>query len=442
MNAIFRSLSIYNYRLYFGGALISNVGTWMQRTAQDWIVLTKLTNHDAAAVGITMALQFGPQLLLMPVSGLIADRVNRRKLLMVTQIIMGLLGLGLGIIVLLNVATLWEVYLFALGLGITAAIDAPVRQTFISELVTEKSIANAVGLNSASFNGARLIGPAIAGVLIASIGSGWVFVINAGTFAATLLALGLMRVDELQPSPKAGRKRGQIHAGWKYVGSRSDIVVILVMVFLVGTFGFNFPIFTSTMAVAFHQGADGFGILSSVMAIGSVLGALLAARRDVPRIRVVTLAAAGFGISTLAAALMPSYWTFAAVLVVVGLSSLTMMTSANAYVQTTTTPAMRGRVMALYMAIFAGGTPIGAPLVGWIANIAGPRWAVGVAAASGLAAAGVALGWMIVAGKLRLHRDPASRLRISASYRGAPVGRPVRSSPEDLATREIVVQRG
>jgi MFS family permease len=442
VKAIFRSLSIYNYRLWFTGALVSNIGTWMQRTAQDWIVLTKLTHHDAAAVGITMALQFGPQLLLMPVSGLIADRVDRRKLLMLTQVVMGALGLGLGIIVLMNVATLWEVYLFAFGLGVTAAIDAPVRQTFVSELVSEKSIPNAVALNSASFNGARLIGPAVAGVLIASIGSGWVFIINAATFAATMLALRLMRLGELQPSTRVGRKRGQVRAGWKYVGSRPDIVVVLVMVFLVGTFGFNFPIFTSTMAVAFHQGADGFGILSSIMAIGSVLGALLSARRDKPRIRIVTFAAAGFGIATLAAALMPSYWTFATVLIVVGLSSLTMMTSANAYVQTTTSPAMRGRVMALYMAIMAGGTPLGAPLVGWVANIAGPRWALGVASASGFAAAAVAIGWMIVAHNLRLSRDPNSRLRIAASYdtsRRKVVRPPLR---EDLATQEIAIQRG
>jgi MFS family permease len=442
VKAIFRSLSIFNYRLWFTGALVSNIGTWMQRTAQDWIVLTKLTHHDAAAVGITMALQFGPQLLLMPISGLIADRVNRRKLLMLTQVAMGLLGLGLGIIVLLNVATLWEVYLFAFGLGVAAAIDAPVRQTFISELVTEKSIANAVALNSASFNGARLIGPAVAGVLIASIGSGWVFVINAATFAATMIALRLMRLDELRPSARAGRKRGQVRAGWKYVGSRPDIVVVLVMVFLVGTFGFNFPIFTSTMAVAFHQGADGFGILSSIMAVGSVLGALLSARREKPRIRIITFAAAGFGIATLAAALMPSYWTFATVLIVVGLSSLTMVTSANAYVQTTTKPAMRGRVMALYMAIMAGGTPIGAPLVGWVANVAGPRWALGVASASGFAAAAVAIGWMIVARNLRLSRDPNSRLRIAASYDSGR--RKVVRPPliDDLATQEIAIQRG
>jgi MFS family permease len=442
LNAIFRSLGIFNYRLWFFGALVSNIGTWMQRTAQDWIVLTKLTDHDAAAVGITMALQFGPQLLLMPVSGLIADRVNRRKLLMVTQVSMALLGAGLGVIVLMNVATLWEVYAFAFALGVVAAIDAPVRQTFVSELVTEKSIPNAVALNSASFNGARLIGPAVAGVLIASIGSGWVFIINAGTFAATMAALILIRPSELTGAVKVARKRGQIRAGWKYVGSRPDIVVVLIMVFLVGTFGFNFPIFTATMAVQFHQGADGFGVLSSIMAIGSVLGALLAARREKPRIFVVTFAAAAFGFTCLVAAFMPTYWSFAVSLIVVGLSSLTMVTSANAYVQTTTAPAMRGRVMALYMAIFAGGTPLGAPIVGWVANIAGPRWALGVASASGFAAAGAALIWIIVARHLRLHRDSDARFGLTVTYDHKAPRRTRLRARDELATQEIAIQRG
>jgi MFS family permease len=440
---MFRSLSILNYRLWFAGALVSNTGTWMQRTAQDWIVLTDLTNHDAAAVGITMALQFGPQLLLMPVSGLIADRVNRRKLLLVTQVTMALLGLGLGLIVLAGVATLWEVYAFAFALGVVAAIDAPVRQTFVSELVPEKSIPNAVALNSASFNGARLIGPAVAGVVIAAVGSGWVFILNAVTFAAMLAALKLINVSELRVSPKASRKGGQIRAGWKYVGSRPDIVVVLIMVFLVGTFGFNFPIFTSTMTtVVFHQGATEFGWLSSIMAIGSVIGALLAARREKPRIRIVILASLAFGFACAAAAIMPTFWTFALALIIVGVSSLTMVTSANAYVQTTTAPAMRGRVMALYMAIFAGGTPLGAPIVGWVANEWGPRWSIGVAALSGLLAGGVALGWMIVSRHLRLRIDPTARFHLTARYDGARHPASQKSGLADLGTQEIAIQRG
>jgi MFS family permease len=442
MKGTFRSLRNPNYRLWAGGAIVSNVGTWMQRTAQDWLVLTKLTHEDAAAVGITLALQFGPVLLMMPIAGLIADRVNRRRMLFITQLSMGILGLGLGLIVVTNVATLYEVYGFAFALGVVSAIDMPVRQTFVSEIVDEKQIPNAVALNSAAFNSARLIGPGIAGLLIAAIGSGWVFLINAASFAATLLALALMHVGELRASSRPPRAPGQIREGWRYVASRPDIVIVLVMMSLVGTFGVNFPIFTSTMALSFHQGANGYGLLSSVMAIGSVLGSLMAARREKPRIVVIGLASLGFGLSMLASAIMPTYWSFAAVLIVVGLSALTMMTSANAYVQTTTTPSMRGRVMALYMAIFAGTTPLGAPLVGWIANVAGPRWAIAVGAASGLAAAAVALGWMIVTNRLRLRRDTTARFGLAFSYNHNTRIRSRRRNAEDLSTTEIAIQRG
>jgi MFS family permease len=416
---MFRSLSIFNYRLWFIGALVSNIGTWMQRTAQDWVVLTELTDHDAVAVGITMALQFGPQLLLLPISGLIADRADRRKLLIVTQTSMALLGLGLGLIMLFGVAELWQVYAFALGLGIVSAIDAPARQAFVSELVTESSIPNAVALNSASFNGARLIGPALAGVLIALLGAGWVFLLNVATFIAMLVALGRMRTRDLQPAPRAPREGGQIRAGFRYVASRPDIVTILVVVFLIGTFGMNFAIFTSTMAtVEFGQGASAYGILSSILAIGSVTGALLAARRERARLGMVIGASLAFGLACLASALMPNYWTFAVSLVVVGLCSMTLLNSANSYVQTTTEPSMRGRVMAVYMAILAGGTPVGAPLVGWVSNELGPRYAIGVAAVSGVLAAAIALGWMIRAQHLRVSFDRSSRPAFTFQHDG------------------------
>jgi MFS family permease len=407
---MFRSLSLFNYRLWFIGALVSNVGTWMQRTAQDWVVLTDLTDHNAVAVGITMALQFGPQLLLLPVSGLIADRVDRRKLLMLTQGLMALLGLGLGLIMLFGVAELWQVYGFALALGIVSAIDAPARQAFVSELVSDRSIPNAVALNSASFNGARLIGPALAGILIAAVGAGWVFMINVATFVVMLAALKMIRTSELRPSPRASRERGQIRAGFRYVASRPDIVVILVIVFLIGTFGLNFAIFTATMAtVEFGRGASEYGALSSILAIGSVAGALLAARRDRPRMGVAILAAIAFGFACLVAGVMPGYWSFAVSLIAVGFCSMTLLTSANAYVQTTTVPVLRGRVMAVYMAILAGGTPIGAPLVGWVSNQYGPRWALGVAAVSGILAGLIALAWMVVSRHLRLRFDRTAR---------------------------------
>jgi len=426
---MFRSLSVVNYRIWFAGAMVSNIGTWMQRTAQDWIVLTTLTDYNATAVGITMALQLGPTLLLMPWSGLIADRFNRRKLLILTQSLMGLLALGLGILCVTGVVELWHVYLFAFGLGVVAAIDAPARQTFVSELVTEDNLSNAVALNSASFHGARLIGPAAAGLLTVAVGAGWVFMINAVTFAATVFAMTLLRTHQLRRQPKAPRERGQLLAGFRYVRRRSDIVVVMVAVFLIGTFGLNFAIFTSTMAtIEFGRGAAEFGLLSSIMAIGAVAGALLAARRSRARLRMVVLGAALFGLACALSAIMPTYTSFAISLVLVGLSSLTLMTTANAYVQTTTRPDMRGRVMALYMAIFVGGTPLGAPLVGWVADAFGPRWALGVAGISGLLAATVVLFWMVRYRRLRvqLHPFTAPRVRVlhAGDGRDAPAARP------------------
>ncbi|WP_372454451.1 MFS transporter [Curtobacterium oceanosedimentum] len=423
MTAMFRSLAGRNYRIWFAGALVSNVGTWMQRTAQDWIVLTQLSDDDAVAVGVTMALQFGPQLLLLPLTGLVADRFDRRRTLMVTQGLMGLLGLGLGVMVLTHTATLLSLYGFALALGVVAAFDAPVRQAFVSDVVQGDDVANAVALNSASFNAARLIGPAVAGVLIAAIGSGWVFVINAGSFLAVLLALRSVDPERLAERVRAGRGRGQVIAGFRYVRTRPDIIVVLCMVFVVGTFGVNFPIFTSTMArVEFHQGAGEFGLLNSVMAIGSVLGALLSARRERPRMRTLVAAAGAFGLACTAAALAPTYWTFAVVLVFVGLASLTFMTTANALVQTTTAPAMRGRVMALYMAIFAGGTPIGAPLVGAVADASGPRWAIVVGAASGFVALAIALVWLVRHERLRLRYDADAPLHLAVTHAVPVVG--------------------
>lgn len=434
MSAMFRSLSNYNYRVWASGAIVSNVGTWMQRTAQDWIVLTQLTHHDAAAVGWVMALQFGPQLLLLPLSGLVADRFSQRHVLMLTQGLMGLLGLGLGILTVTNMVTLWEVYLFAFLLGCVAAFDAPARQTFVSQLVGGANLSNAVALNSASFSAARMIGPAVAGLLIAGIGTGWVFLINAVTFAAVLISLRSLRVRELIASPRASRKRGNLVEGFRYVRSRPDIMVILLMVFLIGTFGLNFPIFISTMStVVFHKGAAEYGVLSSVMAIGSVAGALLSARREKPRLSFLFISTAIFGLGCAVAAIMPSYWGFGAALVIVGLAAQTMMTTANGAVQLTTPPAVRGRVMAIYMAIFMGGTPIGAPIVGWVANEFGPRWSLGVGAASGILAALVGVFWLVKYQGVRVS-FAGGRFAVRQSDRAMLA--------EQIVTAEVTSQKG
>ncbi|MBX3195747.1 MAG: MFS transporter [Microbacteriaceae bacterium] len=434
MSAMFRSFAIANYRMWFAGALVSNVGTWMQRVAQDWLVLTELTDDDATAVGITMALQFGPQLVLLPVTGLAADRIDRRRMLIATQIAMALLGFGLAAITLTGVATLWMVYGFALALGVAAAFDAPARQAFVSELVPVSHLGNAVALNSASFNGARLLGPAIAGLLVAWIGVGWVFLINAVTFGAVLLSLALLRPDQFTTFTRQPRAPGQLLDGMRYVRRRPDIALVLVMIAILGTLGFNFPIFISAMArIEYGQGAGEFGVLSSVIAVGSVTGALLAARRDRPRLRTITLASAGFGASLTAAALMPTPLLFGIMLVLVGFSGLSVMTTANGYVQTTTAPAMRGRVMALYLAIFVGGTPLGAPLVGWVADALGPRWSLGVGAASGFLAAGIAAVFWLRTREVRLTWDRARRWPLALRYgRGAAADR-------ELATTEIAV---
>ncbi len=407
---MFRSLTIHNYRIWFLGALVSNVGGWMQTTAQDWVVLTQLTNNDATAMGFTMALQFGPPLLLVSVTGWVADRFERRKILMVTQSALMALAVAAGILLLTGVMTLPLMFCFAATFGLFNAFDAPARQAFVTDVVAHENAANAIALNAASFNSARLIGPAVGGVLIVLVGTGWVFLINAATFLAMLVALFVMHRDELVPrAPSVGRAR--LSDGFRYVAHRRDLVIVFAMMFLLGAFGMNFPIFASTMALEFGQEADGYGLLSSILAVGSLAGALLAARRDRARLRLVVLGAGGFGVASLISAAMPLYGLYAAVLVFVGLSTSTMMATANGYVQTTSDPALRGRVMALYMAVMMGSTPIGAPIVGWVASTYGARMAIVVGAVAGLLACAVGLISMLTGG--RVHRDPDRRFHLS-----------------------------
>ncbi|HLX06350.1 MAG TPA: MFS transporter [Thermoanaerobaculia bacterium] len=412
MRGTFRSLHAFNYRVWAGGEIVSNVGTWMQRIAQDWLVLTRLTHRNATAVGVVMALQFGPQLLLLPLTGLAADHLDRRKLLFATQAAMAALALGLGVLTVAGRVQLWQVYLFALLLGCVTAFDSPARQAFVSELVAEADLANAVALNSTSFNAARMIGPAIAGVLIAVVGSGWVFVINAASFGAVLGSLSLLRAGELHRRERAPHTRGSLVAGFHYAWKRPDIRAVLLMLLLIGTFGLNFPIFIATMAVTvFHQGAGNYGLLTSMMAVGSVAGALLAARRARPGIGLLLGAAAGFGLGCALAAVMPNYGLFGVALGLIGWSAQTFTTTANGAVQLATEPVMRGRVMAIFLAIALGGTPLGAPIVGWVADRCGPRWALAVGAAAGIGAAIVGIHYLARHRHLRV-RIQAGRLRV------------------------------
>jgi MFS family permease len=397
MARAFRSLKTFNYRLWAIGALVSNVGTWMQRTAQDWLVLTQLTHHNASAVGTVMALQFGPQMLLLPWTGWAADHLDQRKLLMCTQGASGLLALGLGVLTISGAVQLWHVYVFAFLFGCASAFDAPVRQTFVAQLVGDADLPNAIALNATSFNTARLVGPAVAGLLIAGVGTGWAFLINGMSFVAVLLSLARLRKRELHPDGRGPRARSSMLDGVRYVRGRPDLLIILVMLFLVGTFGLNFSIYIGTMAVGvFHTDARGYSLLSSMMAIGSVTGALFAAGRERTGFGILLVSALAFGIGCTLAAVAPTYWLFAAALALTGVAALTFTNATNSLMQLSTEPTMRGRVMALRVGVALGGTPVGAPIVGWIADHAGPRWALGVGAAAGFAAAAIGLRYLTV----------------------------------------------
>jgi MFS family permease len=364
----------------------------MQRIAQDWLVLTQLTRHDASALGIVMGLQFAPQLLLLPWTGLAADRLNQRKLLMLTQATMGVLALMLGTLTIAGVIRLWHVYVFAFLSGSAAALDSPVRQTFVAEMVGDTDLPNAVALNSTSFNVAQMIGPAVAGLLIASVGIGWAFLLNGFSFAAVLISMSFFRLSELRTSARAHRTASGFLEGLRYVWRRPDLRAILIMLFLIGTFGFNFPIFILTMAVnVFHSDARGFGLLSSMMAVGTLSGSLFAAGRQKPSLGSLALGAGVFGFGCSLAALAPGYWWFAAAIAFSGAAVLTFTNGTNSIMQLSTEPTMRGRVMALRVGIALGGITVGAPIAGWVANHFGPRWSLALAATSGLIAALVAV---------------------------------------------------
>lgn len=394
MSPTFRSLANPNYRRYAAGGVVSNTGTWMQRVAQDWLVL-QLTAGSGVALGVTTGLQFLPFLLLSPLAGLVADRVPKLRLLQVTNLAMAVPALLLGLLAVTGTAEIWHVYALAFLLGTGAAFDAPARQSFVPELVDRDHVANAVGLNSASFNAARVVGPALAGLMIAALGggaagAGWVMLVNAVSYAGPVLAL--RRIDTARlDSPRPGaREPGMIRAGIRYVRGRSDLLLILAIVFVTGTFGLNFQMTSALMATeVFGKGATEYGLLGTFMAVGSLTGALMAARRESVRLRLVVIAALVFGAVEIVAGLSPTYLAYAVIVPLLGLSALTMITAANAYLQMTTGAGMRGRVMAIYMMIFMGGTPLGAPVVGWIGETLGARWTLILG--GGLTALGVVL---------------------------------------------------
>ncbi|WP_344951319.1 MFS transporter [Actinomadura miaoliensis] len=416
---MFRSLRVRNYRLFASGQVVSNVGTWMQRVAQDWLVLD-LTHGSGTALGITTGLQFLPMLLFGLWGGVIADRYPKRRLLMITQAAMGALALVLGMLALTGTARVWHVYLLAFLLGVATVVDNPTRQSFVVEMVGKRDLPNAIALNSASFNGARLVGPAVAGVLIAVLGTGPVFLVNAASFGAVLFGLYVMRQDELHTAEPVARGKGQLREGLRYVWGRRDLTLVLVLVLFIATFGMNFQVTVALVSrEVFHTGASSFGLASSMLALGALAGALLAARRATrPRMRVLIGAALLFGVLEVVTGLMPAYWSFLVLLVPTGIALMTFTTAANATMQLGVAPEMRGRVMALYMLVFLGTNPIGAPVVGWMAEQFGPRMSIVV---GGL----VAVTSVLVVAALavpRAGRRPAAVLGALRSRRAGAAG--------------------
>ncbi|SDC46742.1 Predicted arabinose efflux permease, MFS family [Geodermatophilus telluris] len=373
----FRSLRVHNFRLYASANLVSLTGTWMQRIGQDWLVL-QLSGDNGVALGLTTALQFGPTLVLGMYGGVLADRYDKRRVLVVTQALMGLLAVVLGVLVATGTVAIWHVFVLAAALGSVSAIDAPVRQAFVSEMVGGDLLPNAVGLNSTIFNGARLVGPSLAGLLIGASGGDTApaFLVNAASFAFTIGALLLMRPGELDRSPPVARGRGQLRAGLAYTWAHPDLVLAMVLAFVIGTFGFNYQVTIALMArEVFDLGAEAFGLLSTTFAIGSLTGAFLSTRRSTrPSQRFLVGSAVVFGLLTVACGLAPGYTAFAVLLVPAGASALLFSVANNSFVQLGTDPQVRGRVMALYFTCFMGGTPLGAPLIGWVSEHLGAPW--------------------------------------------------------------------
>ena len=386
----FHSLRVRNYRLYFVGQIVSLSGTWMQSVAQAWLVL-KLTG-SGVALGIVTALQFLPILLAGPWGGVVADRVDKRRLVAVTQNVAGLLALALGVLTVTGVVSLWQVYLIAFLLGCVNLVDMPARQSFVMEMVGREDLPNAVSLNSVVVNAARIVGPAVAGLLIATVGIGICFLLNAASYIAVIMAFVAMRPAELFRGIPVPRKKGQLREGLRYVWSHEELRVPLLLMAVVGTLAYNFSVvFPLLVRETFHSGAGTYGVLYSVMGAGAVVGGLLVASRSSATRPLLAVATFAFGATLLVAAVMPQLWAEVVVMLPVGAASTAFIATSNALLQLGSSAEMRGRVMALFSVVFLGSTPIGGPLIGWIAEAGGPRAALGVGAIATLAVGAAAL---------------------------------------------------
>jgi predicted MFS family arabinose efflux permease len=409
--ATFSSLSNRNYRLYFIGQIISVSGTWMQRLAQAWLIL-RLTHNNGFALGVESGLQFLPVLLFGAWGGVIADRFDKRRILLLTQVLAGMLALGLGLIVALGAATVFLDYLFSVLLGFVNVIDNPARQTFVMEMVGRDELPNAVGLNSVVMNSSRAVGPAIGGIVISGFGLAPCFFVNASSFLAVLVALWMMNGAALQRVATVPRAKGQLREGFRYVWSERTLRTPLVMMAVIGTLAFNFQVVIPLIATkTFGLGVGAVGGLTSAMGAGAVLGGLGAAsRRGVSSRRLLGLTYA-MGVSILAAAAAPTLLTEAVALFVMGAASFAFIATANTTLQLTSRPEMRGRVMALYAIAFLGSTPVGSPIVGWICVVFGPRAGFALGGVAALAAGFVA--WLSFA---RMHSEREPRLGAVAAH--------------------------
>ena len=407
-NDMFESLTVANYRIYAAGAFVSNVGTWMQTTAQAWLVL--VLTGSGTLMGVTVALQTLPSLLLGPTAGILADVYAKRRIILFSQLVMAAPAVALGVLAVCGRTQIWSLLTLAFVMGLGRAVEAPARQSFVAELVDLANLNNAVALNSVSFNSARLLGPGLAGILIAAFGggesgTGWVILLNALSYAAAVLGILLLDRSQLAPHRSLPRRPGALREGVRYVRSRPDLMLLLWCVLVLGTFGMNFQITSALMATAvFGKGATEYGVLGSLLALGSLSGALLAARRRRPRLRFIVLSGLSFAGLQVASGLAPTFGVYAGLLPLVGLCLITATATANSAVQVTTEPRFRGRVASFFMMVLMGSVPFGSPVTGWIGETFGARVAlVGAGSLTGLGIlAGV--GCFLWTGRTRVRR--------------------------------------
>lgn len=373
MRSMFSSLAIPNYRTWFIGVTISNMGQWMARTAQAWLVLVVLTNGSSSALGLLTAMQFLPILLFGPYAGSIADRFPKRRIIMCTQTIGALDAALLGTLAVTGQIELWMVGLLAFIDGATGAFDGPARQAIVSEIVPPESLPNAIALNSTSFNSARLLGPGIAGLLIAMIGTGEVILLNTLSYLTLLVAVILLKPAQMTPSPRR-QGRGGVIEGLRYLRTRKDLMVFMACGLALGGLGFNFQITNAVMATnEFGRGSGEFGALGSIMGVGALTAALLAARRARPRLRYVLGGMVGYTVFMLWAAVSTNFGLFALLQAPIGFFTITALVTGNTLVQTNSAPQMRGRMLAIWSLMIMGVAPLISPLVGWIGDVIGPR---------------------------------------------------------------------